>query len=85
MRVTINTGKVLIGSAYTGKKRVLTADEEHMQAVLLAEMPAKPDKTAQVERLQPSVGGSLPRAKQTQPSAFYRFWNFVDRLFEVRL
>ena len=81
--IGINTGKVIIGSAYMGKKRQMTWDEEQMQSVLLAEMPANALNRAAIVSLSPEAYHHIPKAEKTQPSAFKRFSDFLSRVVGV--
>lgn len=78
--IGINTGKIVIGSAYIGKKRKMTWDEEQMQSVLLAEMPANALNRAAVVSLSPSAYQHLGQAEKTQHKPFKRFRAFLEKV-----
>lgn len=78
--IGINTGKIVIGSAYVGKKRQMTWDEEQMQSVLLAEMPANALNRASVVSLSPSAYQHLGQAEKTQQKPFKRFRAFLAKV-----
>lgn len=78
--IGINTGKIVIGSAYVGKKRQMTWDEEQMQSVLLAEMPANALNLAAIVSLSPSAYQHLGQAEKTQQRPFKRFRVFLAKV-----
>ena len=80
----INTGKLIIGSAYTGQKRRLSHEEAIMQRIILAQMPANAVNRAAVVSLSPEAYHHIPKAEKTQPSAFKRFREFLSRVAGVR-
>lgn len=78
--IGINTGKIVIGSAYMGKKRQMTWDEEQMQSVLLAEMPANALNRAAIVSLSPSAYQHLAKTEKTQHKPFKRFRAFLAKV-----
>jgi hypothetical protein len=78
--IGINTGKIVIGSAYMGKKRQMTWDEEQMQSVLLAEMPSNALNRAAIVSLSPSAYQHIGQAEKTQHNPFKRFRAFLAKV-----
>ncbi len=78
--IGINTGKIVIGSAYMGKKRQMTLDEEQMQSVLLAEMPANALNRAAIVSLSQSSYQNLGQTEKTQHKPFKRFRAFLAKV-----
>lgn len=76
----INTGKVIIGSAYFGQKRNLNDEELKMQSVLLAEMPGNAANRAAVLSLSPEAYQHMGQHEKTQQKPFKRFREFLSRL-----
>lgn len=76
----INTGKVIIGSAYLGEKRRLSDEELKMQSVLLAEMPGNALNRAAVLGLSPQAYQHIGQNEKTQQKPFKRFRDFLSRL-----
>lgn len=75
----INTGKLIIGSAYFGQKRQLSDEECKMQSVLLAEMPANAINRAAIVSLSPEVWQYIDQGKKTSHGPFKRFRDFLSR------
>lgn len=80
----INTGKIIIGSAYVGQKRQISYEEAVMQRIILAQMPANAVNRAAVVSLSPEAYHHISKAEKTQPSAFKRFREFLSRVAGVR-
>lgn len=80
----INTGKLIIGSAYMGEKRKISYEEAVMQRIILAQMPANAINRAAIVSLSPEAYHHIPKAEKTQPSAFKRFRDFLSRVAGVR-
>jgi hypothetical protein len=78
--IGINTGKIVIGSAYMGKKRQMTWDEEQMQSVLLAEMPSNALNRAAFVSLSPSAYQHIGQAEKTQHKPLKRFRAFLAKV-----
>lgn len=76
----INTGKVIIGSAYTGEKRRLSHEEAIMQRIILAQMPANAVNRAAIVSLSPEAYHHIPKWEKTQPSAFKSFLGFLSKI-----
>lgn len=79
----INTGKVIIGSAYFGQKRRLNDEELKMQSVLLAEMPGNAANRAAVLGLSPQAYQHIGQQEKTQHRPFKRFRDFLSRFVRV--
>lgn len=80
----INTGKIIIGSAYMGEKRRIGHEEAIMQRIILAQSPANAINRAAVVSLSHEAYHHIPKAEKTQPSAFKRFREFLSRVAGVR-
>jgi hypothetical protein len=81
----INTGKIIIGCAYTGEKRRISLDEAVMQRIILAQMPGNALNRAAIVSLSPEAYHHIPRAEKTQPSAFKRFRDFLSLVAKVTI
>ena len=81
----INTGKVVIGSAYMGQKRQIGHEEAVIQRIILAQMPANAVNRAAVVSLSPEAYHHIPKAEKTQPNAFKRFRDFLSRVARVTI
>ena len=81
----INTGKLIIGSAYTGEKRRISPEDAVMQRIILAQMPANAVNRAAIVSLTPEAYQHIPREEKTAPSAFKRFRDFLSRVAKVTI
>jgi hypothetical protein len=81
----INTGKIIIGCAYTGEKRRISPEDAVMQRIILAQMPANAVNRAAIVSLSPEAYHHIPKAEKTQPSAFKRFRDFLARVAKVTI
>jgi hypothetical protein len=81
----INTGKLIIGSAYTGEKRRISPEDAVLQRIILAQMPANAANRAAIVSLSPEAYQHIPMAEKTQPSAFKRFREFLSRVAKVTI
>ena len=81
----INTGKLIIGSAYVGQKRQIGHEEAIMQRIMLAQMPANAVNRAAIVSLSPEAYHHIPKAEKTPPSAFKRFRDFLSRVARVTI
>lgn len=79
----INTGKVIIGSAYLGEKRRLSDEELKMQSVLLAEMPGNAVNRAAVLGLSPQAYQHIGQHEKTQQKPFKGFRDFFSKIAKV--
>lgn len=79
----INTGKIIIGSAYTGEKRRISYEEAIMQRIILAQMPGNAINRAAIVSLSPEAYHHIPKAEKTPPRPFYRFVGFLKRVMAV--
>lgn len=79
----INTGKIIIGSAYMGQKRQIGYEEAIMQRIILAQMPANAINRAAIVSLSPEASHHIPKAEKTPQSAFKRFREFLSRAVRV--
>lgn len=76
----INTGKVVIGSAYLGQKRQISHEEAIMQRIILAQMPANAINRAAIVSLSPEAYHHIPKAEKTPPRPFKRFRDFLSKV-----
>lgn len=76
----INTGKIIIGSAYTGEKRRISHEEAVMQRIILAQMPANALNRAAIVSLSPEAYHHIPKAEKMPPRPFYRFREFLTKI-----
>lgn len=83
--IGINTGKVMIGAAYLGKKRDLSNDEMQIQSVLLAEMPGNALNRAAIVSLSPEAYQCIPKAEKTAPRPFKRIRSFLQKVMGISL
>jgi hypothetical protein len=81
----INTGKLIIGSAYTGEKRRISPEDAVLQRIILAQMPANALNRAAIVSLSPEAYQHIPREEKTPPSAFKRFREFLSRVAKVTI
>jgi hypothetical protein len=81
----INTGKIIIGCAYTGEKRGISPEDAVMQRIILAQMPANAVNRAAIVSLSPEAYHHIPRAEKMPPSAFKRFRDFLSRVAKVTI
>lgn len=79
----INTGKLIIGCAYTGEKRRISQEEAVMQRIILAQMPANAINRAAIVSLSPEAYHHIPKAEKTHPRPFYRFVGFLKRVMSI--
>lgn len=79
----INTGKLIIGSAYTGEKRRLSHEEAIMQRIILAQMPANAVNRAAIVSLSHEAYHHIPKAEKTHQSAFKSFLGFLSKIVKV--
>lgn len=78
--IGINTGKIIIGSAYLGQKREIDCDQAKMQSLLLAQMPSGRVKTSQESIYLKKQYLGIGSTKKTQQKAFYAFSEFLRKL-----
>lgn len=83
--IGINTGKIIIGSAYTGEKRRISHEDAVVQRIILAQMPANAANRAAIVSLSPEAYHHIPKAEKMQPSAFKRFRDFLSRVAKVTI
>lgn len=79
----INTGKVVIGSAYMGQKRQIAYEEAVIQRIILAQMPANAINRAAIVSLSPEAYQHIPKAEKTPPRPFKRFREFLQKIGKV--
>lgn len=78
--IGINTGKLIIGSAYTGEKRRISHEEEIMQRIILDQMPANAVNRAAIVSLSPEAYQHIGQQQKTQHKPFNRFREFFARV-----
>lgn len=79
----INTGKIIIGSAYTGEKRRISHEEAVMQRIILAQMPANAINRAAIVSLSPEAYHHIPKAEKTPPRPFKRVLDFFRQVTRI--
>lgn len=80
----INTGKLIIGSAYIGQKRQIGHEEAVMQRIILAQMPANAVNRAAIVSLSPEAYQHIPKAEKTPQKPFKRICDFLSRVAGVK-
>lgn len=81
--IGINTGKLVIGSAYFGQKRVLSNEELKIQSVLLAEMHSNAFKHPYIETFNANAYQHIGETKRTQQKPFKRLRAFCAKIVGV--
>ena len=81
----INTGKLIIGCAYTGEKRRISPEDAVMQRIILAQMPANAVNRAATVSLSPEAYQHIPREEKMPPNPFKRFRDFLSRVAKVTI
>lgn len=79
----INTGKLIIGSAYAGQKRQISHEEAIMQRIILAQMPANAVNRAAIVSSTPEAYQHICSTEKTQHISFKRFRDFLSRVAGV--